>query len=176
MRPYKKIALSGAICTGKSSLARALAARLGWKHYSTGQLFREYATRHNLSLEKGEEQNPILTLKIDNDMANRVRRTDHIVVDGWLAGMLLRDSSDVYRVLLTADIATRISRFARREQVSLVEAEKKIRQREGSVTQKVKDIYHRVDFFDPSHFNLVIDTTNISQERALELVCDTINK
>ncbi len=173
---YKKIALSGAICTGKSSLARSLALTLSWKHYSTGQSFREYAASHNLSLEKGEEQNKILTLKIDNDMVNLVKKTNRIIVEGWLTGMLTRNFSDVYRVLLIADEATRIARFAKREHVSRATAERKILERESNVRAKVKNIYHRTDFFDPVHFNLVIDTSSMSQAEALELVCDTINK
>ena len=60
---YTKIAISGKICSGKSTLFNDLEEKLKWPVFQTGKYFREYAKKNKLTLENAGEQNDKLTKK-----------------------------------------------------------------------------------------------------------------
>ncbi len=168
--PYTKVTISGLICTGKTTLFWNLQKKLTWPSFSASQFFRDYSRTHNLSLETAAEQNNRLTREVDEHMKKLIIESKNIIVEGWMAGIMAKDLPAVLRVLLTCDFSVRVRRFADREQVAPSEAENRIRTREKNLFDKLKDIYNRDDFVDPSNFNLVIDTTSLSSEPLLEMV------
>ncbi len=156
---YEKITLSGKICTGKSTLFKDLSESLHWPTYSAGQFFRLYVTKHNLTLEKADEQNPQITKEVDYGMQKMLKEQPHIILEGWMAGIMADDLPDVLRILLICDDVERIKRFAERENVTEEIAREKIYEREANLFDKLEEIYNRRDFVDPQNYNLVIDTT-----------------
>lgn len=174
MQKYTKITISGPICSGKTSLFWSLQEHLIWPTFSASQFFRDYSRTHNLSLEKAEEQSNILTRKIDTRMAEMLKSSGNIIVEGWMAGIMANNIPGVLKVLLTCSDKERISRFAERENVSLREAENRIKQREVNLLRVLTRIYNRSDFLNPKNYNLVIDTTLISKNKLLSLVVDKL--
>ena len=62
------IAISGLHGTGKSTIAKKIAEKLGIRHYSTGDAFRELAEEMNMTLEEFTayvEKNPEIDKKLD---------------------------------------------------------------------------------------------------------------
>jgi predicted cytidylate kinase len=169
---YTKITISGKICTGKSSVFRELLAKLKWPTFSSGAYFREYSKSHNLVLNNAEEQTNALTRKVDGMVKEMLHKPGNLLLDAWLGGVLAEGTSDVLKVLLIADDSVRFERFAKREKVSLEEAEKEVLLRDSSWFDKVKKIHNRSDFFDKKNYNLIIDTSNVS----IEYVVSTILK
>lgn len=157
---YQKITISGQICTGKTTLFWDLARTLKWPTFSASQFFRDYSRTHHVSLQKAEEQNQNLTREVDLGMKDMLLQDYHIIVEGWMAGIMARGIPNVLQVLLTCSDKERTQRFAKREGIPLPDAEQKIREREESWIEKLKKIYNRTDFFDPTNYNLVIDTTH----------------
>lgn len=157
---YTKITISGKICTGKSSVFRELVNTLKWPTFSTGAYFREYAKTHKLELNNAEEQTDKLTHKVDGMVKEMLKKPGNLILDAWLGGVLAEGTHDVLKVLLVADDTVRFSRFAKRENVSLAEAEKEVLLRDSSWFEKVEKIHSRSDFFDKKNYTLVIDTSN----------------
>jgi len=156
---YTKITVSGQIATGKTTLYKALGAKLGWPTFSTGQFFREYAAKHQLSIESAAEQNATITKKIDYQVREMLKGKGNMVVEGWMAGVMAESTPGVLRVLLTCQNPVRYRRFADREQTTLEEAKKRVTERDTSWLAEIAKIYQRNDIFDLKHYDLVIDTT-----------------
>lgn len=167
---FSKITISGKICTGKSSVFHELQKKLQWPIFSSGAYFREYAKSHNLLLNNAEEQTNKLTKELDGKVKEMLNRPGNLLLDAWLGGILAEGAKDVLKVLLTADDAVRFARFAARENISVIEAEKEILQRDSSWFEKVKKIHNRSDFFDKKNYTLVIDTSRVSVEYVVSTI------
>lgn len=172
---YSKITISGLICTGKTSLFWGLQEKLIWPTFSTSQFFRDFARNNKLSLEKAEEQNNILTKRVDFRVADMLKSSGNLLVEGWMAGLMANDYSGILKVLLTCDKKVRIERFSQREKVDLKEAEKRIEERETNLLQTLERIYKRNDFLEEKKYDLVLDTTKINIKKTADLVLQNIH-
>lgn len=172
---YAKIAISGKICSGKSTLFNDLAKKLKWPVFQTGKYFREYVAKKQLMLEDADEQNDKLTKKIDYMMRDKLHEKGNLIVDGWMSGIMADKISDVLRVLLVCDDEVRAARFSKREKIPLNEASERVEKRLANWLAKLKKIYKRDDFFDEKNYNLVIDTSHISSKQILKIVLDTLS-
>jgi CMP/dCMP kinase len=164
---HSKLTISGPVATGKTTLFLDVYKKLRWPTFSASYFFREFAKNHHVSLEAGEEQEEKLTKVIDYGMSELLKREKHVIVEGWMAGLMAGDTPGVLKVLLICDEQTRIKRFVEREKASIEEATKKIHDREKNLFQKLEEIYGRSDFLDHKNYDLVIDTTHISPEEVL---------
>ena len=173
---YDKITISGQIATGKTTLYKALGEKLGWHTFSTGQFFRDYAQKHDLDLEAGEEQSAKITKKVDFQVRDLLKTKSQIIVEGWLAGIMAANTPGVLRILLTCQSPKRQERFAKREKVSVQEAAKRINERDSNWLAQIKKIYHRDDIFDPKHYDLIINTTDQEPEAILAQVLSIVQK
>ena len=172
---YDKVTISGQICTGKTTLYQALGKRLDWPTFSTGQFFRDYAAKHQFDLEAAEEQSAKITKKIDYQVRDLLRTKKYIIVEGWLAGLMAANTPGVLRVLLTCQDTKRGKRFAKRENVKVNEAVKRVQERDSSWLAEIKKIYGRDDVFNPAYYDLVIDTTNLTPSQILNTVLKSLN-
>lgn len=161
MNKYSKVTISGLICTGKTTLFWELQKQLSWPAYSASSFFRDYARTHKTSLDKAEEQNNKLTREVDMHMKRLLRASPKIIVEGWMAGVMASERTDVLRVLLTCNEEERIRRFALREKISHGEARERVLTREQNLFAKLRAIYKRDDFLEAKHYNLIIETTEI---------------
>jgi len=173
---YSKITISGLICSGKTTLFWDLFKKLNWPTFSASHFFRDYSRTHGTSLQKAEEQTQSLTKVVDFGMLELLKNEQHIILEGWMTGIMADDLPGVLRVFLTCTDEERIKRFAEREKVSLEEAKYQIKERENNVYGKLQSIYKRNDFLDPKNYNLVIDTTTKSPQEILTEVLLKIDK
>lgn len=171
---YTKIAISGKICSGKSTLFNDLQKKLKWPVFQTGKYFREYVNKNKLTLEDAAEQNDQLTKKIDYMVRDKLHEKGNLIVDGWMSGIMANSLPDVLRILLICDDDVRAARFSKREKVSFNEAKKRVEERLENWISKLKKIYKRDDFFNEKNYNLIIDTSHISSKKVLEIVLDKL--
>lgn len=172
---YSNITISGKICTGKTTLRNLLNKKLGWKTFSTGELFRQYTIDHHLNLNNAEEQNDKLSKKIDSQARQLLKTKKHLIVDSWLAGITAKGIPGVLKVLLTCQNEIRYKRFAKRENISFEAAKQKVEERFINWAKKIKKIYHRTDILDKNHFDLIIDTSYITSHVILRKVLQTLS-
>jgi len=82
------ITIAGSLGSGKSSTARAVASALGFRHFSSGDLFRQLAAERDESIEamniSAEAQRDI-DLKVDNLLREMYRTDERLVIDSRMA-------------------------------------------------------------------------------------------
>lgn len=174
---FKNITISGKICTGKSTLRNLLIKKLknGWTTFSTGELFRQYVKENNLSLEQADEQNNKLSKKIDNQVKTLLKTKEKLIIDSWMAGITAKGIKDVLKVLLVCKDDIRYKRFAKREKLNYQTSKKMVDERLQNWAKKIKEIYHRDDFYDEKLFDLIIDTSYITPQAVLKQVLTALN-
>jgi len=172
---YNKITISGKICTGKTTVRKLLEKKLGWKTFSTGELFRQYAKAHKIDLNAAEEQNEKITKEIDGQVIKLLKTKKKLIIDSWLAGITAQGIPKVLKVLLICQDRIRYQRFAKREYIDFDEAKKEVEERFSNWSKKIKKIYHRTDFYKPSNFDLIIDTSYITPQAVLRQILTHIN-
>jgi cytidylate kinase len=173
---YKNIAISGAIGTGKTTLANNLSKKLRFKHLSTGEFIRDWYKTHNIDLNKTDEIPEDLDRKIDHDFQEKMGQEQDLVFESRLAGWLARDLKQVFKVLVTADYTETVKRAAKRDGTSFDKEFDRARERDEGLRNKFKRLYQTDDYLDPKYFDLVVDTTTKTPEEILEIVLKELNK
>lgn len=173
---YTNITISGGVAVGASTLASNLKPYLeplGWNFKSTGQFIREY-TKENVL--------PLATL-VSDDFDREIEKKAHealqneknIVLEAWLSGFIARDMKHVLKILLIcSENSLRVDRVINRDKISVDDAKKFIKTREEENFKKWKRIYGDHDFFDPTYFDLVIDTYSSGQLETVGKVLDKL--
>lgn len=171
---FKNIAISGDIGTGKSTLARLLSEKLGWEYVSAGNYFRDWYKAQGLDVSKvygiPEEEDR----KMEADFKKEMAEKSDVVFESRLAGWLAQDYPGTLKVLCIVDSEEAYKRVAKRDSVSVEEAEKLSKQRAKDLVDKFNKLYGVSDFVDPKYFNLVIDTTNLNPDQVLEAVLNKL--
>ncbi len=153
------ITVGGPHGTGKSTYAARLAESLHLRHISAGALFRRIAREKKVSLEKlGETalQDSSIDELVDERTIAEAEK-GNVVVDGQLAGWILKDKADL-RIYLMAPEDVRLERIAKRDKVTLEEARVQTEQRE-SVQRERYSRHYGFQVEDRSIYHLVLDTS-----------------
>lgn len=172
---FRNIAISGDIGTGKTTLAKNLAEKLGWTHLHAGEYFRQWHKLHNLPLDQTEKIPPQVDREMDFDYQRMMSSEEKIVFESHLAGWLAKDLEDVYKILCITDLKVSMERAAQRDGVSVEQATKFAKTRSLALGRKFKKLYGVENHLDPKYFDLVIDTTNKTPEEVLEDVLKSIS-
>jgi len=172
---FKNIAISGDIGTGKSTLARLLSEKLGWKYVSAGNYFRDWYKSQGMDISKvygiPEEEDG----KMEADYKKEMVEKSDAIFESRLAGWLAKDYAQTLKVLCVVDSETAYKRVAKRDSVSEDEAKVLSEQRAKDLVDKFNKLYGVSDFLDEKYFDLVIDTTNLNPDQVLEKVLEKLN-
>ena len=169
------ITLSGRPGSGKSSVGRALAKRLGYKFYSAGDVRRAYAREKGLTLaelNKQAEKDPYSDKLVDDKMKRMAEEEDDFVIDAWLGFYFFPDSIKIFLDAKPKVRARRIHKRADYEEQSknLRQAMKMMQEKEECSLGRYRRLYGIDNAFDPNHFDLVIDTSNNTVEQTTDMV------
>ncbi len=174
---FHSIAVSGKVATGTSTLSRSLKDTLGWKYINAGEIQRQYDREHNrLEYEHGSMmRSDDHEREIEKMTLDMLRDEPHLIYEAWLAGYVAREMEGVLRVLLVCSSeAVRIDRVAFRDKLSIKQAQKFIKQREGENIEKWRALYGNTDFWDRKYFHIVIDTYGTGPNETVGKVLDTL--
>lgn len=160
------ITLAGSPGSGKSSTARAVAAALGFHHFSSGDIFRQLAAARGESIEamniSAEAQRDI-DLEVDNLLQEKYRTEEKMVIDSRMAWHWMPGSFRVFLLLDPGTAAERI--FAHLQQggrvsedaTSVEEVRQSIDRRFASEQKRYAALYG-VNPTDPLNFDVVFNT------------------
>lgn len=172
---FKNIAISGDIGTGKSTLARLLSEKLGWEYISAGNYFRDWYKSQSMDVSKvygiPEEEDR----KMEADFKKEMQEKSDTIFESRLAGWLAKDYPQTLKVLCVVDEGQAFKRVAKRDSISLEEAQRLSKQRAQDLVDKFNKLYGVSDYLDPKYFDLVIDTTNLSPDQVLDKVLEKLN-
>lgn len=164
------ITISGVPGSGKTTVAKLLAERLGLPHVYAGDLYRREAKRRGLTLEAFNllcERDHSIDRQLDADMAERARQ-GNVVLEGRLAGYLAADNRlDALKVWLDASDEVRARRVAAREGTDWQAVLEENRARHGSDSSRYKTIYG-YDLSDTGVYDLVLSTDDRTPEALVE--------
>jgi predicted cytidylate kinase len=172
------ITIAGSLGSGKSSTARAVASALGFRHFSSGDLFRKLAAERGESIEamniSAEAQRDI-DLKVDNLLREMYRTDERLVIDSRMAWHWMPLSFKVFLVLDPDTAAQRIFNHLRDEgrmseaATSIDEVRKSIDRRFASEQKRYAALYG-VNATDPLNFDIVINTKHNDLKTVTEIV------
>lgn len=179
------ITIAGKPASGKSTSAKLVAKELGYKHYSTGDLFREIAAgQHHDVLEANlhAERDTSIDIKVDERQRSLGLTEDNFVIDARLGWHFIPSSFKVYLDLDTIHGARRIlsdsdSDRDKNENIPQSHSDyaKVLNDRLDSETRRYKALYD-ADGHDHSNFDLVIDTKTNTPSRVTELIVAAYRK
>ena len=171
-----KITITGALYSGKSTVAKAISKALNYTYFSVGELQRKLAVEKGISIT--EYNKYMLDNNLDNEVDNRTmeigREKENFIFDARLAWHFIPDSFKIY---LRVDLDVSVGRAMKDERgksekyASIEEAKESITERRRLEVSRFKDIYN-IDIDRDSNYDLVIDTSEMSMgvviERAME--------
>ncbi|MEJ0053854.1 MAG: cytidylate kinase family protein [bacterium] len=171
------ITIAGSIGSGKSSTAKAVAAALGYEHFSSGDLFRQIAAERGLSIEAMnlslEERNDV-DHGVDELLKN-MNGKEKLVIDSRLAFHWIPESFKVFLYVDPQSAAERIYAHIRdqgrvsQEGSSAAEIRENTEVRTASETRRYSALYG-VNVYDTTQFDAVINTTHNNLETVVAMV------
>lgn len=180
------ITISGRIASGSTTLAKHLAKTLGWKHIEGGEIFWE-AVRRKMGLDPEEtnlrpDEEDVL---FDKQLKKILKEDKNIVLETKLAGFNAQDIDGIFKILVICEnekrkdaTDIRIDRLLNREGITIQEAKQEVLEREKNDLEKWRKLYAGGDdswtYFNPSYYDLVINTFNSSSDEALQQVLSSV--
>ena len=173
-----KITISGSPGSGKTTVAKILAKKLGLKYVYSGMIFRKMADKHQMTLEEFSkycEKNDKIDRELDDHQLKILKKGD-VVVEGRIAGWIAhRNNIPALKVILEADIETRSKRIVNREQGDVKKRIKEIIARERSEIFRYKN-YYDIDLKDTSIYDVVIDSSDKTPDEIVEIIIKKVEK
>lgn len=159
------ITITGTPGSGKTTIGRALAERLGYEFFSTGMLRRQMAKEKGLTLEeynKLGEKDPSTDLEADKYQEKLGKEKDNIIIDGKLAFHFIPNS---VKIFITASEDVRAERILkdtkeRNQQKALTLEEQKKLNNERIATDNYRYKKYYGITVDIKNFDFILDTTN----------------
>lgn len=171
-----KIAISGDLGSGKSTIGRLFEEKLGFKFHSGGSIFRSLAGKYNMTpaeFSKYSEIHPEVDEEIDGELVKISANDENMAIDSRMAWHFVPGSFKLHLLVETDIAAKRIMDENRGSEKypTLEDAINKIKARKASENKRYTEKYN-VNPDDLKNYDLVVDTTYATPEE----ICDLIEK
>lgn len=168
---------SGSEGSGKSGIAKRLAATLGWPYYDIGGMRRTMAAEKGLTLEeynKLGETDPSTDLEVDNYQTKLGQNNDNFVIVGRTSWHFIPHSLKIFLTTRLEVGAERIFKdLARRNEAknlkSLEDVIASLRRRTESDTYRYQK-YFSIDVYNLKNFDWILDTSDLTEEEVYQKV------
>jgi len=180
------ICICGMAGSGKSTVAKRIAAKYGLKYYSGGDALKALASERGYNIERrgwweSEEGVKFLNERLKSPDFDRMvdaklmelAEEGNVVLDSWTMPWLLKRG---FKVWLEASEEVRAKRIAERDGLTFEEALKFLREKEW----RTKNIYRKLYGFrlgeDFKPFHLIIDSNILDAEEVFQTLSFVIER
>ncbi|MFA6994826.1 MAG: cytidylate kinase family protein [Patescibacteria group bacterium] len=178
------VSLSGALGSGKSTIAQMLADKLGWPRYYMGGLRRAAAEKKGMTLaeyNKLGETDIYTDQEVDEYQKKLGQTQDNFIIEGRTSWYFIPNSLKIYLDVDSEEGAKRIfsslQKKNNRNEDRGLESVKAVRisgeNRLASDRLRYQK-YYNIDVNDKNHYDFYLDTTNLSPEQVFTTVYDQI--
>ena len=175
------ICISGMTGSGKSTVAKKLADKYGLGYFSGGNALRTLAheegyesdmrgwweTAEGLRFIQQRMGDPAFDRRIDEKLLELAEQ-GNVVLDSWTMPWLLKEG---FKIWLEASPQVRAKRVVNRDNISIEEAVKALKEKD----ERTRQIYNGLYGFDLGHdlspFNLVLATDELDPDEVFHAVC-----
>jgi len=179
------ISISGLPGSGKSTVAKMLAEKLGFERIYMGAIFRKMADQKGVSileLMKMAETDSSIDEEVDKYVAELGRIKDNFIIESRTAFHFITKSLKVFIKVDPKEGAERIFPDLKKEERKEEDKAKSA----AALVQLLKDRtetdrgryqkYYGIDFLDESNYDLIVDSTKIPPEKAMEKIMVEVEK
>jgi len=114
-------------------------------------------------------------LAVTQEIIRNQAATGNGIIVGRGAAFLLLDRPDVLRVFLRAPFEFRVKAIMKADGVEEDAARKYLKHRDANSGAYIRQVYDH-DWQHPSHYDLVIDTSRLGHQRAVEVILAALPK
>jgi cytidylate kinase len=171
--------------SGGIPIAHRAAEKLGYTLID-GEAIAKVAGKYGLTpeaMEIADEKPPAFVERLDEKMEVDLHLIELIILEYALKGNviiygrggqdLLKDISSVLRTRIIAPFEERVERWAEREWLDPDLARILVRKSDQQRAGFIKYYFDR-DWDDPLHYDLIINTSRLSEETAVKLLCEGV--
>ncbi|MBS3056133.1 MAG: cytidylate kinase family protein [Candidatus Aenigmarchaeota archaeon] len=158
------VVVCGQTGAGSSTIAKLLAKKLRYRHFSAGDYFKKFGSGKNQT-EKAlkfhqmkESQDPKFHRILDKIQVKEAKKGS-VVIDSKLGIYFLKSMSGIFKVWIKADRTVRIKRFAERDNSTIEASRKRLNEKERDEHELYKKIYGFDIYSQKKDADLVIDTS-----------------
>ena len=180
------LTITGAPCSGKSTVARMLELKYGFDRMSTGKIVRDMAKERGLDIVQMQEvlnADPTIDQKIEErqKQIGIERADDKLIMEARLAWYAVPHSFKVYVTIPEDEMAKRFLADSERENnndkpvSSVEEAREVLAYRRTQEIERYKKIYG-VDLSDMSNFDFVAENYNKTPEQTADEIYEAYKK
>ncbi len=174
-----KITISGDVGSGKSSVSRLLAKKYKLKHYSAGGFTRKLAEKKGitvLELSKLAEKNKEID-KIIDESSKKLENKNNFILDARMGFYFLPKTIKIFLKTKPEIAAKRIydQDRAKERYKTLKDALNAVKRRSFSERKRYEKYYH-VDHTNKKHYDLILDTSNMTIGETLKRIVKYISK
>ncbi|MBT6774752.1 AAA family ATPase [Candidatus Woesearchaeota archaeon] len=175
------ITISGALGSGKSTVAKILVQKFNLKHYSTGDFMREIAAKREvtlLELSKLAETDRSVDKELDDYQIKLGKDEDNFIIDARLGWHFIPNSIKIFLDVTDEEAAKRIFKEGRTDEkynTDLNATLENIKNRRASEIKRYLD-YYNLNYYDHNNYDLVVDTTEIPAEEVAEKIIKFIEE
>lgn len=177
------LTLSGNPGSGKSTVAKRVAAALGLQHYSVGDLRGKMALERGLTinqLNKLGEQEDFTDREADEYQKTLGEKEDNFVIDSRLGFHFIPQS---FKVFLDVDPEVGAERIFHEpvvrpdepKEVSVAAVQQANAERMQSDNLRYRK-YYNLDIHDQAHYDLVINTSQLTIDQVVEKILAAVKK
>lgn len=174
------ISVGGYMGSGKSTIAKMLAEKLGWPRYYIGGIRRQKAKERGLTLaeyNKLGETDPSTDFEVDEYQKKLGETEDNFVIEGRTSWHFIPHSLKIYLNVEARIGAERIfadlQKSADRNETSkfdtLEQVLTNVLERERSDRLRYRKFYN-FDVYDPTNYDFVLDTSRLTKEEVFDRV------
>jgi len=173
------ITICGGLGSGKSSTAKRVAVVLGYKHFSSGDFFRQVGLEMGLSVNevnKRAETDPTIDERTDAKL-RAMKDSKKVVIDSRTAYHFIPLSFKVYLDLpqeiaknrILSNIKENKLRQQSEQSTTIEEVYEKMKERLASEQKRYWDLY-QIDNTKQANFDLIVDTDKNNLEQVVQII------